>query len=139
MTRDAAIARAETYFDSGSFRQYLARRVGMPTESQNSDRAPVLTEYLEAEMTPVLEALGFVCHTLTEGRWPFLFAERMEDPSRPTVFGYAHGDVIRGLNDDWDQGLSPWQLIERDGRWYGRGVADNKGQHSINIGALQAT
>ena len=29
-------------------------------------------------------------------------------------------------------------LTERGNRWYGRGVADNKGQHSINIAALQA-
>ena len=110
----------------------------MPTESQNPDRAPVLADYLEGEIRPALEALGFACRGLSaEGR-PFLFAERVEDESRPTVLGYGHGDVIRGLDDDWDEGLSPWRLTERGGRWYGRGVADNKGQHSINIGALRA-
>ena len=46
--------------------------------------------------------------------------------------------MIRGLDEQWADGLSPWRLTERDGRWYGRGVADNKGQHSINIGALRA-
>jgi hypothetical protein len=35
MTRDAAIARAQSYFDSGAFREDLARRVEMPTERQN--------------------------------------------------------------------------------------------------------
>jgi acetylornithine deacetylase/succinyl-diaminopimelate desuccinylase-like protein len=138
MTREAAIARAEAYFDSGAYWADLARRVGMPTESQNPARAPVLAEYLDAELKPAFEALGFVCRTLTSGRWPFLFAERMEDVSNPTVFGYGHGDVIRGLDGDWDEGLSPWKLTERGGRWYGRGAADNKGQHSINIAALQA-
>ncbi|PKA43163.1 hypothetical protein CWR43_14025 [Rhizobium sullae] len=44
MTRGAAIAKAEAYFDSGAFREDLARRVGMPTESQNPDRAPDLGE-----------------------------------------------------------------------------------------------
>ncbi len=29
-------------------------------------------------------------------------------------------------------------MTERDGRWYGRGTADNKGQHSVNLGALEA-
>ncbi|KQV72608.1 M20 family metallopeptidase [Rhizobium sp. Root1220] len=138
MSRNAAIARAEAYFDSGAFREDLARRVGMPTESQNPDRALVLIQYIEAEIRPAFEALGFVCHTLSEGNWPFLFAERIEDARQPTVLGYGHGDVIRGLADGWDEGLSPWQMIERDGRWYGRGVADNKGQHSINIGAIRA-
>ena len=110
----------------------------MPTESQNPERASTLTDYLETEIKPTLEALGFVCHTLSEGKWPILFAERIEDTARPTALGYGHGDVVRGLDDDWDEGLSPWRLTERDGRWYGRGVADNKGQHSINISALQA-
>ncbi|WP_209888678.1 M20 family metallopeptidase [Rhizobium leguminosarum] len=138
MTREAAIARAEAYFDSGSFRTDLARRVAMPTESQNPDRRQVLLDYIETELTPTFAALGFICHTLTEGGWPFFFAERIEDSERPTVLGYGHGDVIRGLDDGWDEGLSPWRMTERDDRWYGRGVADNKGQHSINIGAIQA-
>jgi acetylornithine deacetylase/succinyl-diaminopimelate desuccinylase-like protein len=138
MTREAAIARAEAHFDSGAFWADLQRRVGMATESQNPARALMLAEYLDAEITPAFERLGFVCRKLTEGGRPFLFAERKEDVVRPTVLGYGHGDVIHGLDDDWDAGLSPWMLTERGGRWYGRGVADNKGQHSINIAALQA-
>ena len=35
-------------------------------------------------------------------------------------------------------GLSPWTLTEKDGRYYGRGVVDNKGQHTINIAAQAA-
>ena len=138
MTRDTAIAAAEAYFDSGAFRDDLARRVAIPTESQNPDRGPALAEYIDAEMRPALESLGFTCQVLHEGRWPFLFAERHEDDSRPTVFGYGHGDVIRGLDEGWQEGLSPWRLTERGDRWYGRGVVDNKGQHSINIGAMGA-
>lgn len=138
MSRDAAIARAEAYLDSGGFRDDLARRVAMPTESQNPDRAPVLVDYIDAELKPAFEALGFTCRTMFEGGWPFFFAERLEDPKRPTVLGYGHGDVIRGLDDGWEEGLSPWLLTERAGRWYGRGVADNKGQHTVNMGALRA-
>ena len=33
---------------------------------------------------------------------------------------------------------SPGTLTEEDGRWYGRGTADNKGQHALNIAALEA-
>ena len=39
MSRDAAIARAAEYFDSGGFKADLAPRVAISTESQNSDRA----------------------------------------------------------------------------------------------------
>lgn len=138
MTRNAAVAAAESYFDSGAFRDDLARRVAIPTESQNPERGPALAEYIDVEMRPALESLGFTCQVLHEGRWPFLFAERQEDEARPTVFGYGHGDVIRGLDEGWQEGLSPWRLTERGDRWYGRGVVDNKGQHSINIGAMAA-
>ncbi len=140
MTRAQAIAHAQDYFDTGSFKSDLARLVAMPTESQNPERAPVLAEYLETEMRPLLEGLGFTCQTLTHplSRGPFLLASRIEDPALPTILGYGHGDVIRGLDAQWSEGLSPWRLVEKDGRWYGRGVVDNKGQHVININALRA-
>jgi acetylornithine deacetylase/succinyl-diaminopimelate desuccinylase-like protein len=138
MTRTAVIARAEHNFDSGEFKAILSRRIAIPTESQNPDRGPVLAQYLEQELKPAFEAMGFDCRTLThpKAKAPFLFAQRIEDPKRPTVFGYGHGDVIRGLESEWNEGLSPWMLTERDGRWYGRGIADNKGQHSVNMQAL---
>jgi acetylornithine deacetylase/succinyl-diaminopimelate desuccinylase-like protein len=98
----------------------------------------VLGDYLEREIRPAFEAMGFECRILAHpnAAAPFLFAQRIEDPAAPTVFGYGHGDVIRGLEREWREGLSPWRLTERDGRWYGRGIADNKGQHSINMQAM---
>jgi acetylornithine deacetylase/succinyl-diaminopimelate desuccinylase-like protein len=36
------------------------------------------------------------------------------------------------------QRTDPWQVTVEQGRWYGRGTADNKGQHSINLAALEA-
>ena len=138
MSRTQAIRHAQQQFDSGEFRQTLARRVAIPTESQNPDRGAVLADYLDTEMRPAFEAMGFGCQTLThpKARAPFLFAQRIEDPALPTVFGYGHGDVIRGLESEWKPGLSPWRLTESEGRWYGRGIADNKGQHSINMQAM---
>lgn len=139
MTRAQAIAQAEQCFDSGAFRALLARRLAQPTESQNPDRAPELAAYLEADIRPAFEAMGFTCRTLTHPKAlaPFLYAERIEDPASPTVLGYGHGDVIRGLEKEWKQGLSPWTLTESEGRWYGRGIADNKGQHTVNMEALR--
>ena len=58
MSRDAAIARAADYFDTGGFKSDLARRVAIPTESQNPDRAPELARYVDTEIKPALEALG---------------------------------------------------------------------------------
>src|SRR5205814_237672 len=124
MSRAAAISRAEAYFDSGAFRDDLARRVAIPTESQNPERKEELAHYLSSEIAPALEKLGFACRTLTQqkAKGPFLYAERIEDPALPTVLGYGHGDVIRGLESGWNSGLSPWTLTEKEGRYYGRGV-----------------
>src|SRR6266550_908948 len=140
MSRAAAVSRAEAYFDSGVFKADLSRRVAIPTESQNPERKEELARYLSSEIAPALEKLGFKCRTLTQPRakGPFLYAERIEDPALPTVLGYGHGDVIRGLEAGWNAGLSPWTVTEKDGRYYGRGVVDNKGQHTINIAAQAA-
>ncbi|MGD9844640.1 MAG: M20 family metallopeptidase [Variibacter sp.] len=140
MSRDSAIARAHKHFDSGAFKTDLARRVAIPTESQNPDRAPELPRYLNEVVKPELEALGFKTRILThaKARGPFLYAERHEGDGLPTVLGYGHGDVIRGLDAQWDAGLSPWTLTEKGDRYYGRGVVDNKGQHAINVAAQRA-
>lgn len=138
MTRDDAIAAAAREFDSGEFQVVLARRVARPTESQNPERAAELAAYLSDEIAPAFAAMGFRCELLThpQALAPFLYAERLEGEGLPTVFGYGHGDVIRGLDAEWREGLSPWRLSTQDGRWWGRGVADNKGQHTVNMRAL---
>lgn len=140
MTRDAAIAAARKRFTSGAFREVLARRVAMRTESRRPDRRAELAAYLSDEIAPWLAAHGFRTETLTHASAPapFLFAERIEDPALPTIFSYAHGDVVNGFDEGWSDDLSPWAITEVDGRWYGRGVADNKGQHTVNLEALAA-
>ena len=144
MTRQAAIAAAERYFDSGAFHADLARRVAIPTESQNPERQAELERYLEAEMSESLERMGmttriFANPRAAEGKagGPFLVAELIEDPSRPTALMYGHGDVIRGQENEWRAGLAPWALKQEGDRIYGRGTADNKGQHTINLAALE--
>jgi acetylornithine deacetylase/succinyl-diaminopimelate desuccinylase-like protein len=140
MPRQAALDRAAAAYDSGAFLAELAQLVAVPTESQEPSAAPYLAAYLTEHLRPKLEQMGFVAEVLVNpaAAGPLLLAERLEDPDLPTVLIYGHGDVVRGLDEAWDEGLSPWQLTERDGRIYGRGVADNKGQHAINLAALES-
>jgi acetylornithine deacetylase/succinyl-diaminopimelate desuccinylase-like protein len=140
VSREAAISSAVKYFDNGIFAADLSHAVSIPTESQNTNRLTELSTYLESVVAKKLSELGFKVRVLTHplAKGPFLYAERIEGSSWPTVLGYGHGDVIRGMEADWSPGLSPWKLAERDGRWYGRGVADNKGQHLINFAAQAA-
>ena len=140
MTRESAISRATRHFDEGEFIEDLARRVAIRTESQVPESRPELDRYVKDEIAPAFEQMGFSVEILPNpaGEFgPILVAERIEDPRLPTVLSYGHGDVIRGLADQWREGLSPW-VLEQDGeRYYGRGTADNKGQHSINMAALR--
>jgi acetylornithine deacetylase/succinyl-diaminopimelate desuccinylase-like protein len=136
------MARACAYVDSGEFEAELGRRVAVRSESQLLPASlPELRRYLEAEMVPALTRLGCTTRIYENplpGQGPVLLATRFEDGSLPTVLGYGHGDVVRGLEEQWTKGKGPW-LLARDGdRLYGRGTADNKGQHSLNIAALRA-
>jgi acetylornithine deacetylase/succinyl-diaminopimelate desuccinylase-like protein len=92
-------------------------------------------------MRPAFEAMGFTIRKYDnpfQGQGPVLLATRIEDARLPTVLGYGHGDVVRGLEDQWTKGEGPW-ITARDGeRLYGRGTADNKGQHTINMAAMRA-
>ena len=66
-----------------------------------------------------------------------VFAHRPAAPGRPTVLLYSHYDVQpAGELADWT--ASPWELTERDGRWYGRGAADCKGNLVVHLTALRA-
>ena len=139
-TREAALQSIEKYFDDGRFLEDLGRRVAIPTESQNPERQESLRQYLEEEMSASLERLDFECKVYPNsvaGRGPFLIGQRIEDPQLPTVFTYGHADVIRGQDASWREGLSPWKVRVEGERIYGRGTADNKGQHTINLAALE--
>jgi len=141
MTRIAAIEGAQDTLDDGSFLSLLARRVAMHTESQEPSQAHVLRTYLSSEIAPSFEALGFRCQLLENpisAGGPFLFAERFEEGATATVFSYGHADVIRGQDEHWRTGLSPWSVVCDGDRIYGRGTADNKGQHTINQLALHS-
>ncbi|NRF66169.1 M20 family metallopeptidase [Aquincola sp. S2] len=145
MNPNPAAARAAEAFDSGRFAADLARRVAFRTESQNPQRADELRRYLSDEIAPTLGTLGFesqLHHNPVAGAPPLLIAERFEDAALPTVLVYGHGDVVRGHEGQWAEGRDPWALTPdtqaTPERWYGRGGADNKGQHSINLAALAA-
>jgi acetylornithine deacetylase/succinyl-diaminopimelate desuccinylase-like protein len=139
MSRAAAIDRAHAHFDDGTFLADLRRRVAIPSASQEPERAEALHAYIVDELAPALTPLDFKSHILANPLGsgpPFLVAERIEHPALLTVLIYGHGDTIRGLDDLWRAGLSPWSITVEGERIYGRGTADNKGQHSIVLGAL---
>ncbi len=140
MTRGLAVAYAADYFDSGAFLADLGRRVAFRTESQAAARRPDVLGYLEQEMAPAAHRLGATARVMDNpdsAGGPLLVAHRREGPGLPTVLTYGHADVVLAEKHRWRAGLDPWQVTVEQDRWYGRGTADNKGQHSINLAALE--
>ncbi len=137
-SRDNAVTNALAFFDDGGFEQRLGDLVAIRSTSQDPGHERDLAQYLET-IQPWLERLGFTCEihpNPVAGSGPILLAERLE-ATGPTIITYGHGDTVRGLEDQWQPGLDPWRLTRDGDRWYGRGSADNKGQHVINLSALE--
>jgi len=53
---------------------------------------------------------------------------------RKPILLLAHTDVVEAKREDWS--MDPFQFIERDGYFYGRGTADDKAQAAVWIATL---
>jgi len=134
-------AKLDEMRESGFAKDWLARLVAMPTQSQMPGQEEVLRNYLSKGIAPLLEKIGFdqkIFNNPEKNAPPLLVAHRHENDALPTILIYGHGDVILAQHDDWYEGLQPFETVTREGLIYGRGTADNKGQHLINLLALKA-
>jgi acetylornithine deacetylase/succinyl-diaminopimelate desuccinylase-like protein len=140
MSRTESIDLVGQGFQSGEFLAALDRRVAFKTQSQNPVAGDALRGYLEQDLVPTFAALGFSSRLIESpsGKGPILLAQYFESASAPTVLMYGHGDVVDGMEGAWRDGRDPWRATPAGDRIYGRGTADNKGQHSILLSALQA-
>ncbi|HYE55980.1 MAG TPA: dipeptidase [Chitinophagaceae bacterium] len=71
----------------------------------------------------------------TEGH-PVVYAEKIIDPSKPTVLVYGHYDVQPPEPLElWKSG--PFEPVIIDGKLYARGSADDKGQFYMHVKAME--
>ncbi len=59
---------------------------------------------------------------------------RGSDPGRPPILLLAHLDVVEALPEDWT--VAPFEFLEQDGYYYGRGTSDDKAMAAIWIANL---
>lgn len=112
----------------------LARIPSMSAEGY--DAAPVQRS---AELTAELfKAAGVDARVVAmPGAHPAVVGRIPGPPGTPTVLLYAHHDVQPpGPRDRWQ--TDPFEPVERDGRLYGRGTADDKAGIAAHLAALRA-
>lgn len=105
---------------------------------------PAMVEGMEAARVRIearIDRMGFRNRqrlaSQKKGGQPAIYAERLDAPGKPTILIYAHYDVQPpDPLDKWD--TSPFELTERDGKLFGRGVSDDKAPMMIALDTLAA-
>jgi acetylornithine deacetylase/succinyl-diaminopimelate desuccinylase-like protein len=114
----------------------LADLVAIPSISTDGEHQREIEQTAELTCSQMREAGLQKVAVLRSGKSnPYAYGEWLGAPGKPTVFLYAHHDV-QPVNFAADWKSDPWKLTERDGRFFGRGAADDKGAIVAQLGAI---
>ncbi|MBN9645117.1 dipeptidase [Corynebacterium mendelii] len=120
-------------------RTNLAALVGLNTVHGDPDHADDRAQAVDWLTRAITElGMGFDIQSFdtTDGSVAIV-AKRKPTADLPTVVLYCHYDVVPVPDPTaWD--TDPWTLTEKEGRWYGRGSADCKGNVVAHLAALKA-
>ncbi|MCK5847374.1 MAG: dipeptidase [Bacteroidales bacterium] len=119
------------------FLEELFELIRIPSISSIADHKPDMVRMAEALKASLL-AVGVDKAGVfeTEGN-PVVYAEKIIDPSKPTVLVYGHYDVMPvDPIDLWDS--KPFEPEVRDGKIWARGADDDKGQSFMHVKAFEA-
>jgi acetylornithine deacetylase/succinyl-diaminopimelate desuccinylase-like protein len=103
---------------------------GFPAQEvrRSADAFAALLRGIGIEHVQVLEIPGV---------HPYVYGDWLNAPGAPTLVLYGHHDVVPpGRPERWSS--PPFEPVERKGRLYGRGTADDKGGILVHVAAVAA-
>lgn len=91
-------------------------------------------EFLKANFEKIGADKAEICETAGH---PIVYAEKIIDPSKPTILVYGHYDVQPADPYElWDS--PPFEPVVKNERIYARGACDDKGQMYMHVKAFEA-
>lgn len=118
-----------------SYWNLLGQLVEIPTVSSDQCTDPFY-RFIDS-ITPVLERIGFKVSVVSTTGKPLLLARLIVDEEEETTLIYQHYDV-HGAGDMKEWRSDPFVPMVSNGRMYGRGSQDNKGQLCYVLAALES-
>ncbi|MEM9671927.1 MAG: dipeptidase [Cyclobacteriaceae bacterium] len=111
----------------------LLRIPSVSTDSKFQEDVRRTADFVKERL---LEANVDVAEVIETEGYPIVYAEKLVDPSKPTVLVYGHYDVQPA--DPYELWKSPpFEPEVRDGKIYARGASDDKGQMYMHVKALE--
>jgi len=118
------------------FLEELFALLRIPSVSADSKYKQDVARCADAVKDALLKAGADTAEIVPTAGHPIVYAEKISDPSKPTVLVYGHYDVQPPdpLNL-WTSG--PFEPVIKDGKIYARGACDDKGQMFMHVKALE--
>jgi acetylornithine deacetylase/succinyl-diaminopimelate desuccinylase-like protein len=129
-----ALAYLDSHFDD--FKRQLVELSKIPSISASGFPPEPVKRSAEATARVMREA-GIENVQLLEipGVHPYVYGDWLHRPGAPTILLYGHHDVQpEGRHEKWTS--PPFEPVERDGRLFGRGTADDKAGVMAHVAAV---
>ncbi len=119
-----------------TFVEELITLLRIPSVSADSTKDADTAKCAEAVKNSLLAAGCTIAEICPTAGHPIVYAEKIIDPTLPTILTYGHYDVQPA--DPIDLWTSPpYVPVIKDGKIYARGACDDKGQMYMHVKALE--
>lgn len=118
------------------FLEELFGLMRIPSVSSKSENKPDMHKATEYIRKSLLDAGADMAEVIDTDGHPVVYAEKMTDPALPVVMVYGHYDVQPAEPLElWKS--APFEPEIRDGKIWGRGADDDKGQLFMHVKAFE--